>query len=124
LKRLIVNADDFGRSDAINQGIIAGHQKGIVTSASLMTDRDAFDELQTKKKYPRDDKGNLIEGDWRGLRAAAVGRAGDRMGDGKAGDLGHAGDVGVPGDEVADIEQAAAAVGGHGGVEVGVTLGA
>jgi hypothetical protein len=38
-------------------------------------DRDAFDELQTKKKYPRDDKGNLIEGDWRGLRAAAVGRA-------------------------------------------------
>lgn len=39
-----MNADDFGRSTAINQGIIEGHQKGIITSASLMTDRDAFEE--------------------------------------------------------------------------------
>jgi predicted glycoside hydrolase/deacetylase ChbG (UPF0249 family) len=44
MKRLIVNADDFGRSSEINAGIIEGHQKGIVTSASLMTSRDAFDE--------------------------------------------------------------------------------
>jgi chitin disaccharide deacetylase len=44
LKKLVVNADDFGRSSSINLGIIEGHQKGIVTSASLMTDRDAFDE--------------------------------------------------------------------------------
>lgn len=41
---LIVNADDFGRSSAINEGIILGHREGIVTSTSLMTDRDAFDE--------------------------------------------------------------------------------
>lgn len=33
---LIVNADDFGQSDGINRGIIAAHEDGIVTSASLM----------------------------------------------------------------------------------------
>jgi chitin disaccharide deacetylase len=33
---LIVNADDFGQSHAINRGIIAAHEQGIVTSASLM----------------------------------------------------------------------------------------
>lgn len=43
-KKLVVNADDFGRSSQINQGIIESHQKGIVTSASLMTDREGFDE--------------------------------------------------------------------------------
>ena len=34
---LIVNADDFGQSPGINQGIIEAHEHGIVTSASLMT---------------------------------------------------------------------------------------
>ena len=34
---LIVNADDFGQSHGINQGIIEAHERGIVTSASLMT---------------------------------------------------------------------------------------
>jgi predicted glycoside hydrolase/deacetylase ChbG (UPF0249 family) len=44
VKKLVVNADDFGRSSPINRGIIEGHQKGIVTSASLMTRREGFDE--------------------------------------------------------------------------------
>ena len=35
-RRLIVNADDFGQSPGINRGIIACHQGGVVTSASLM----------------------------------------------------------------------------------------
>lgn len=35
-KRLIVNADDFGQSQGINRGITAAHERGIVTSASLM----------------------------------------------------------------------------------------
>ena len=34
---LIVNADDFGRSRGVNEGVITCHQDGIVTSASLMT---------------------------------------------------------------------------------------
>lgn len=33
---LIVNADDFGQSPSINQGIMEAHEHGIVTSASLM----------------------------------------------------------------------------------------
>ena len=35
-RRLIVNADDFGRSAGINRGIARAHTEGIVTSASLM----------------------------------------------------------------------------------------
>lgn len=33
---LIVNADDFGQSAGINSGIVEAHERGIVTSASLM----------------------------------------------------------------------------------------
>jgi chitin disaccharide deacetylase len=33
---LIVNADDFGRSPGVNEGVIRSHEEGIVTSASLM----------------------------------------------------------------------------------------
>lgn len=36
-KYLIVNADDFGASAGINRGIIDSHQRGVVTSTSLMT---------------------------------------------------------------------------------------
>ena len=35
-KRLIVNADDFGLSPGVNEGIALAHEKGILTSASLM----------------------------------------------------------------------------------------
>lgn len=44
IKKLVVNADDLGRSSPINQGIIEAHQRGIVTSASLMTTREEFVE--------------------------------------------------------------------------------
>jgi len=36
-RSLIVNADDFGQTPGVNRGIVAAHEKGIVTSASLMT---------------------------------------------------------------------------------------
>ncbi len=34
--RLIVNADDLGRTDGINTGVFAAHRGGLVTSATLM----------------------------------------------------------------------------------------
>ena len=33
---LVVNADDFGRSEGVNRGILRAHERGIVTSTSLM----------------------------------------------------------------------------------------
>lgn len=43
-RRLIVNADDFGRSTSINAAVIRAHQEGILTTASLMPNEPAFDE--------------------------------------------------------------------------------
>jgi hopanoid biosynthesis associated protein HpnK len=36
VRRLIVNADDFGLTSGVNRGIVEAHQQGIVTSATLM----------------------------------------------------------------------------------------
>jgi chitin disaccharide deacetylase len=44
MRRLIVNADDFGRSPAINQAVIRAHREGILTTASLMVNEPAADE--------------------------------------------------------------------------------
>lgn len=43
-RRLIVNADDFGRSTSINHAVLQAHQQGILTTASLMTNEAACDE--------------------------------------------------------------------------------
>jgi chitin disaccharide deacetylase len=43
-RRVIVNADDFGRSPGINRGVAEGFERGIVTSASLMTRWPAAEE--------------------------------------------------------------------------------
>src|SRR5579871_1440327 len=40
-RRLIVNADDFGRSDSINEAVIRAHREGILTTASLMVNEPA-----------------------------------------------------------------------------------
>jgi chitin disaccharide deacetylase len=44
MKNLVVNGDDFGASRGINLGIIEAHQRGILTSASLMVDAPASAE--------------------------------------------------------------------------------
>ena len=43
-RRLIVNADDFGRSQSINQAVIRAHREGILTTASLMVNEPACEE--------------------------------------------------------------------------------
>jgi hopanoid biosynthesis associated protein HpnK len=43
-RRLIVNADDFGRSVSINQAVIRAHREGILTTASLMVNELACEE--------------------------------------------------------------------------------
>ncbi len=42
---LIVNADDLGASAGVNRGILEAHERGIVTSASLMVDMPASEEV-------------------------------------------------------------------------------
>ncbi len=46
--RLIINADDFGLSHPVNDGIILAHRMGMVTSASLMPVGKAFDHAVCK----------------------------------------------------------------------------
>jgi hopanoid biosynthesis associated protein HpnK len=53
-RRLIVNADDFGRSRSINEAVIRAHQDGILTSASLMVNEPGFDEaVRLAKENPK-----------------------------------------------------------------------
>ena len=47
VRRLIVNADDYGRSSSINQAIIRAHREGILTTASLMVNEPGFDQAVT-----------------------------------------------------------------------------
>ena len=54
VRRLIVNADDFGRSTSINQAVIRAHQEGILTTASLMVNEPAFNEaVALARQNPR-----------------------------------------------------------------------
>jgi len=50
---LIVNADDFGRSEAMNLGVAEGFRRGIVTSASLVAAGPGFDQaVEIAKELP------------------------------------------------------------------------
>jgi hopanoid biosynthesis associated protein HpnK len=44
LRRLIVNADDFGRSAAVNLAVVRAYAEGILTTASLMVNEPALAE--------------------------------------------------------------------------------
>lgn len=53
MSKLIVNADDFGLHKSVNEGIIVGHTKGIITSTSLLASGHAFnDAISLAKQYP------------------------------------------------------------------------
>lgn len=72
--QLVVNADDFGRSPAINRGIVQAHVDGLVTSTSLMVRWDAAAPAAAlAREHPRLGVGlhldlgewEFREGDWR-----------------------------------------------------------
>jgi hopanoid biosynthesis associated protein HpnK len=42
MKRLIVNADDFGMTEGVNRAVLEAHERGIVTSTSLFANGSAF----------------------------------------------------------------------------------
>lgn len=44
VRRLIVNADDFGLTRGVNRAIVEAHTRGIVTSATLMANSSAFSD--------------------------------------------------------------------------------
>jgi chitin disaccharide deacetylase len=44
MRRLIINADDFGLTAGVNRGIVEAHEHGVVTSATLMANGPAFEE--------------------------------------------------------------------------------
>ena len=48
--KLIVNADDFGLSKAINFGIVESHLEGIVTSTSMMITMPAVKHAKSLAK--------------------------------------------------------------------------
>ena len=43
MRELILNADDFGMTCGVNEGIIRAHREGVLTSTTLMADGAAFE---------------------------------------------------------------------------------
>lgn len=44
LRKIIVNADDFGLSAEVNRAVVEAFQKGVISSATLMANMPGFDE--------------------------------------------------------------------------------
>jgi hopanoid biosynthesis associated protein HpnK len=50
VKTLILNADDFGLTRGVNEGIIRAHREGILTSTTLMATGPAFEDAVGRAK--------------------------------------------------------------------------
>jgi hypothetical protein len=68
-KQLIVNADDYGRSEGVTQGILQAHREGIVTSTTVMMNMpNVEDALRLADDYPELGVGvHLVFTAWRPL---------------------------------------------------------
>ena len=54
MKRLIINADDFGRTPGINRGVVEAHERGVVTSATMMVNyAPAAEAAELARRNPR-----------------------------------------------------------------------
>jgi hopanoid biosynthesis associated protein HpnK len=57
-KQLVVNADDFGFTPDVNEGIVEAHRHGILTAATLMANGEAFeDAVRLARETPSLDVG-------------------------------------------------------------------
>jgi chitin disaccharide deacetylase len=63
---LVVNADDFGLADSVNDGIVSAHEKGLVTATTLMVRRPAAAAAaRAAARLPRLDVGIHVDlGEW------------------------------------------------------------
>ena len=53
-RRLILNADDFGRSRSINAAVVRAHREGVLTTASLMVNEpDCAEAVALAKENPK-----------------------------------------------------------------------
>jgi hopanoid biosynthesis associated protein HpnK len=53
-RRLIINADDFGRSRSINEAVIRAHRDGVLTTASLMVNEpDCAEAVELARQNPK-----------------------------------------------------------------------
>ena len=50
VNRLIINADDFGIHEAVNEGIYSAYGQGVLTSTSLLAQGPAFDDAVRMSK--------------------------------------------------------------------------
>ncbi len=58
MRRLIINADDFGFTRDVNAGIVHAHRSGVLTSTTLMANGEAFeDAVRLAKETPTLDIG-------------------------------------------------------------------
>jgi len=54
VRRLIVNADDFGFTSGVNRAVVEAHSRGVVTSSTLMANGSAFAEAaQLARTIPK-----------------------------------------------------------------------
>jgi len=84
VRKLVVNADDFGYTRDVNQGIVEAHQRGILTATTIMATGAAFDDaVRLARENPQLDIGvHLVLVDQPGLpetltqltQAVALGR--------------------------------------------------
>ncbi|MBM6615344.1 chitin disaccharide deacetylase [Desemzia sp. RIT804] len=53
MKKLIINADDFGYCKGVNYGIIEAYSDGVLTSTTMMANMPGFDQaVDLHKQYP------------------------------------------------------------------------
>ena len=50
MRRLIINADDFGLTVGVNRAVVEAHQRGVVTSATIMANAGAVEDAVARAR--------------------------------------------------------------------------